>query len=50
MNQKVKSVGFDKHKDIEGILSGIKGQYLIFDDGRVLNIRKHNCYNITFDV
>ena len=48
--QKVKSVGFDKHKDIEGMLSGIKGQYLIFDDGRVLNIRKHNGYNITIDI
>jgi len=42
--QKVKSIGFDKLPTIEGILDGIKGQYLIFNDDRVLNIRKHNGY------
>ena len=42
--QKVKSVTFDKESLIEGTLSGIKGQYLIFDDGRVLNLRKHTGY------
>ena len=41
---KIKSVGFDKLPEIKGILSGIKGQYLIFNDNRVLNIRKHNGY------
>ncbi len=41
---KIKSVGFDKLPEIEGKLSGIKGQYLIFSDNRVLNIRKHNGY------
>ena len=45
--EKVKSVGFDKFPEIEGCLAGIKGQYLIFDDNRVLNIRKHNGYRIT---
>ncbi|MDJ0759477.1 MAG: DUF2797 domain-containing protein [Woeseiaceae bacterium] len=45
--EKVKSVGFDKLPKIEGRLAGIKGQYLIFDDNRVLNIRKHNGYRIT---
>ena len=29
---------------------GIKGQYLIFDDGRVLNIRKHQAYVLEFSV
>lgn len=42
--EKVKSRGFDKEKFIEGVLSGIKGQYLIFEDGSVLNIRKHGGY------
>jgi len=42
--QTIKSVGFDKTPKIEGILSGIKGQYLIFQDDSVLNIRKHNGY------
>ncbi|MCH9695228.1 MAG: DUF2797 domain-containing protein [Gammaproteobacteria bacterium] len=45
--EKVKSVGFDKQPEIEGRLAGIKGQYLIFDDNRVLNIRKHNGYRVT---
>jgi hypothetical protein len=41
---KISSVTFDKDPVISGILNGIKGQYLIFSDGRVLNIRKHNGY------
>ena len=42
--QNIKSIGFDKIPTIEGILKGIKGQYLIFQDDSVLNIRKHNGY------
>lgn len=41
---KVKSLSFDKTPIITGKLSGIKGQYLIFEDGSVLNIRKHTSY------
>jgi len=41
---KIKSVGFDKLPEISGTLLGIKGQYLLFDQDRVLNIRKHNGY------
>ena len=46
---KVKSLGFDKNDEISGRLWGIKGQYLMFDDGSVLNIRKHNGYNVTIE-
>ena len=46
---KVKSVSVDKNDEIHGRLIGIKGQYLLFDDGRVLNIRKHNGYKIMFE-
>lgn len=46
---KVKSVGFDKEKEISGILKGIKGQYLIFEDNRVINLRKHTSYEIVFE-
>ena len=46
----VKSLSFDKIDLIEGRLWGIKGQYLIFDDGMVLNIRKHNGYLINLEV
>jgi hypothetical protein len=44
--EKVKSVGFDKVPTIQGKLMGIKGQYLIFDGGLVLNIRKHTGYYV----
>ena len=42
----VKSVSFDKFPSIQGKLLGIKGQYLILDGGRVLNIRKHTGYHV----
>jgi len=47
--EKVKSLSFDKLDEIEGRLWGIKGQYLMFDDGTVLNIRKHNGYNVSLE-
>ena len=34
---------------IEGKLMGIKGQYLIFDEGRVINIRRHTGYSISIN-
>jgi hypothetical protein len=46
--EKVKSLSFDKTPHIEGVLKGIKGQYLIFESGEVLNIRKHTGYYIEF--
>ena len=42
--EKVKSLSFDKTPEISGKLMGIKGQYLLFDEGRVLNIRRHTGY------
>lgn len=45
--EKVKSLNFDKTPEIEGVLQGIKGQYLILDTG-VLNIRKFTGYQIKF--
>jgi hypothetical protein len=42
---KIKSVSFDKEVQIGGRLTGIKGQYLIFED-HVVNIRKHQGYEI----
>ncbi|MEA3445680.1 MAG: DUF2797 domain-containing protein [Bacteroidota bacterium] len=41
---KVKSLGFDKQAEFEGTLTGIKGQYLLFEGGFVINIRKHAGY------
>ena len=48
--EKIKSLSFDKLDEISGRLWGIKGQYLIFDDGTVLNIRKHTGYLISLEV
>lgn len=44
--EKVKSVGFDKVPTISGLLKGIKGQYLLFEGGTVLNLRKHTGYYV----
>ena len=43
---KVTSLKLDKTPRIEGILQGIKGQYLMFDGGRVLNLRRHSGYRV----
>ena len=48
--EKVKSLSFDKLEEITGRLWGIKGQYLIFDDGTVLNMRKHTGYMVGLEV
>lgn len=45
--EKVSSLNLDKTPEINGILQGIKGQYLILDSG-VLNIRKFGGYLVTF--
>lgn len=44
--EKVKSLSFDKTPTVSGVLKGIKGQYLIFEGGQVLNIRKHTGYYV----
>jgi hypothetical protein len=46
--EKVKSFNFDKTADVEGVLMGIKGQYLILDSG-VLNMRKFTGYKISVE-
>jgi hypothetical protein len=43
---KVKSMTFDNLKTYTGKLTGIKGQYLIFEDSNVINIRRHSGYKI----
>lgn len=48
--QKINSMNFDKNNTIEGILTGIKGQYLIFDNEKVLNIRSHSGYNVILNL
>ncbi|MEK6480196.1 DUF2797 domain-containing protein [Catalinimonas sp. 4WD22] len=46
--KKVKSLGLDKNPVISSKLLGIRGQYLILEDGEVFNIRNHSGYYISF--
>lgn len=46
--KKVTSLKLDKIPYIEEKLMGIKGQYLIFDEGKVINLRSHTGYYINF--
>ncbi len=48
--EKVKSLKLDKAPIIEKKLTGIKGQYLIFDDNSVINLRSHSGYRIKLEV
>ena len=48
--EKIKSVNLDKVPEIEQQLLGIKGQYLIFDDNKVLNVRKFEGYHVEIDL
>ncbi len=41
---KISSLSFDKTDRVEGILTGIKGQYLFINQTTVINIRKHRGY------
>jgi len=42
--KKVTSLNLDKSPNFSGKLMGVKGQYLIFEDGTVFNIRTFECY------
>ena len=46
--EKIRSLNFDKTDMVRGKLEGIKGQYLIFTSGEVINIRKFGGYLIRF--
>jgi len=43
--KKINSFNFDKTPEVSGELIGIKGQYLLFDNG-VINIRKFSSYHV----
>lgn len=46
---KVKSQRLEKEPVLEGTLTGIKGQYLIFDNSKVINVRNHAGYYVQLD-
>lgn len=47
--EKIKSLKLDTTPEFRGRLAGIKGQYLIFEDGHVFNVRAHAAYKITLE-
>ena len=44
--EKITSMKLDQTAMISGQLDSIKGQYLLFSDGRVFNVRAHAGYRI----
>src|SRR6478609_9750790 len=47
---KINSLNLDKTPNYKGKLMGIKGQYLIFQDGTVFNVRSFEGYAVTINV
>lgn len=48
--EKVKSLNLNKTPTYEGVLKGIKGQYLIFEDNTVFNVRGNEGYYISLGI
>lgn len=48
--KKVKSLNLDKTPTYTGVLKGIKGQYLIFEDSTVFNVRGSEGYVVSLEV
>lgn len=48
--KKVNSLNLDKSPNFSGKLTGIKGQYLIFEDGTVLNVRTFEGYVVKISI
>ena len=46
----VSSINLQKTAVIEGVLTGIKGQYLIFDNEYVFNVRRHTSFEIELNI
>lgn len=44
--EKVRSLNLSKTPNFEGVLKGIKGQYLIFEDNTVFNVRSNEGYYV----
>lgn len=48
--EKVTSLNLKKNSSYRGILKGIKGQYLIFEDGMVFNVRSHEGFEVEIKI
>lgn len=47
--ENIKMLNLDNSPSIEGMLTGIRGQYLYIDNYYVFNIRRHTGYEVEFD-
>jgi len=47
---KVNSVNLKKIPELEGTLTGIKGQYLMFDNNNVFNVRSHEGFVVDLEI
>jgi hypothetical protein len=47
---KIKSLNLDKTQNYTGKLKGLKGQYLIFEDGTVFNVRNWEGYVVDLEI
>ena len=48
--KKIKTLNLAKNPFYEGVLKGIKAQYLIFEDGTVFNVRGHEGFVVELNV
>jgi hypothetical protein len=48
--EKVKSLNLSKTPEFRGLLKGIKGQYLIFEDNTVFNVRGNEGYVVRLEI
>jgi len=46
---KVTSINLSKVPEFDATLVGIRGQYLVFEDGRVLNVRRHTGFEVAIE-
>ncbi len=47
ITDKISSINLDKDNYFPGVVTGIKGQYIIFSNGKVINIRKYGGYRVS---
>lgn len=48
--EKINAFTLDKNPEFEGVLKGIKGQYLAFENGNVMNVRSHEGYIVELSI
>ncbi len=47
---KIKSLNLEKTPEFQGVLKGVKGQYLIFEDGTVFNVRSNEGALVSIEI